>query len=79
MLIEAPAIGGAAEAVDDGLCGHERSLSGVAANEDVILTKSYDVWTAITRAVTEEAGVAIEAPNSSVEAEVREHSVGEDP
>ena len=65
-----------AEIVDDGLGGREGSVPVVAANEHVVLAESYDVWTTISGGVTDEAQVSIEAPTSSVVAEVLDSEVG---
>ena len=76
VLVDAPATGAVAEVVDDCLDGRESSISGVAAKEDVVFAESYDIWTAISCGVTEEAKVALEAPTSSGVAEVVDGDVG---
>lgn len=72
VLIDAPATRAIGEVVDDGLDGCKSSVSVVATKEDMVLAESDDIRTAISCSVTEEAEVTIEAPTSSVVAEVVE-------
>ena len=62
VLLDEPATCFVAEVVDDGLRRREGSISVIAANVDLTVAKSYDIWKAVSGDVAEEAQVTVETP-----------------